>query len=375
MIEGLKRVSLALVCVAFIAAAGLGTWRWYGATRLVQSTNNAYVRGDVTTLSPRVSGYAVEVLVDDNETVAAKQTLVRIDPRDFRVARDRAQATVADAEAKLAQAKTRLVLQQSQIKVREAGLRSAEAQSRNAETTLGRGRQLLALNAGTQSRVDDNEAAALSARAAIDQATANLAYDSQQLTVLAADEQAAQATLASAKAALISAQIALEDTEVWAPIAGTIANRRVKVGEYVTAGARMLSIVPSRSLWIEANFLETQIWRMRPDDPVWIQIDARPDLSLCGYVESIGSASGSEFALIPADNATGNFTKIARRFPVRIRVAASDPNGSVIRPGMSTIVTVATAQAQAGFACRFDPERDRQSRALPRLPIHPGLGR
>jgi membrane fusion protein (multidrug efflux system) len=375
MMDALKRVALAIVAISVIAGTGIGTWLWWTANRSIQTTDNAYVRGDTTILSPRVSGYAVEVLADDNRPVAAKQILVRIDPRDFRLARDRAQATVADAEARLSQAKARLVLQRSLIKVREAGLRSAEAQSRNAETTLGRARQLLAQNAGTQARVDDTETAVLSAHAAVDQAVANLSYDSDQVVVLAADEQTAAASLSSARAALHAAEIALEDTEVWAPIPGVVANRRVRVGEYVTVGSRMLSIVPTDGLWIEANFRETQIAAMRPEDPVAITIDAHPGVEFCGYVESIAPASGSEFALIPPDNATGNFTKIVRRVPVRIRLNATQSRADALKPGLSTVVTVATGSARASFQCRFDPARDRQSTDLPRLPDHPGLGR
>jgi membrane fusion protein (multidrug efflux system) len=170
---------------------------------------------------------------------------------------------------------------------------------------------------------------------------------------------------------------------ILSPVDGVIANRKARVGEYVTAGTRMLSVVPSSNLWIEANYRETQPGQMKVGDPVRVNIDTYPGTSVCGYVEAIAPASGSEFALIPPDNATGNFTKIVRRFTVRIRLNAREPNAALARPGMSVETAVAVSgggnssptESAARIGCSFDPAKDMLERPITQLPPHPGLGR
>jgi membrane fusion protein (multidrug efflux system) len=386
MIAGMKRVAFALCLVAALGAASYYAWRWYELSRDVQDTDNAYVRGEITNLSSRVTGYAVEVLFDDNMPVKASQVVVRIDPRDFRMTVEKSQAALEQAKANLAQVGDQRELERSKIAVAEAALRSAEAQAKNAEIVLARATELLQKGAGTQATFDSATAAAVQARSAVDQANASLAYEREQLAVIDSNEAVAKAQVDSADAALLSAKFALDDTEVWAPIDGIIADRKTRVGEYVTAGTTMLAIVPIDNLWIEANYRETQIGHMKIGDPVRITVDAHPDRPLCGYVESIAPASGSEFALIPPDNATGNFTKIVRRFTVRIRFNATEPNASLARPGMSVetavaVVVVSTPDAASPverghrIGCSFDPVKDVVERPLNRLPEHPGLGR
>jgi membrane fusion protein, multidrug efflux system len=383
MIAGLRRILVALCVIAALVAGGYYSWRWYDSSRDVQVTNNAYVRGEITNISARVTGYAVEVLVDDNMPVVPTQVVARIDPRDFRMNVEKAQAALDQAEAKLAEIGAQRELEKSKIAVAEAALRSAQAQARNAELTQSRTSSLAQKGFGTQAAMDTAIAAAAQERAAVDQGVANLAYEREQVAVIDSNEAVAKAQVEAAQAALLSAKFALQDTEVWAPIGGIVANRKARVGEYVTAGTRMLSIVPVRDLWIEANYRETQIGRMRVGDPVGVEIDTYPGKQLCGYVESIAPASGAEFALIPPDNATGNFTKIVRRFTVRIRFNAREANASLARPGMSveTQVAVATgeddavAQRAGRLGCAFDPAKDIVERSLTKLPEHPGLGR
>ena len=193
----------------------------------------------------------------------------------------------------------------------------------------------------------------------------------------------AKARVDSAEAALLSAKFALADTAAWAPIDGIVANRKTRVGEYVAAGTRMLSIVPIDNLWVEANYRETQVGRMKVGDPASIEVDTYPGRPICGYVEAILPAAGSEFALIPSDNATGNFTKIVRRFTVRLRFNARDTNAALAHPGMSveTAVAVSTpddaSPTERGnrVGCTFDPTKDMVERSLTKLPEHPGLGR
>jgi membrane fusion protein (multidrug efflux system) len=383
MIAGLKRVAITLCLMAALAVAAYYGWRWYDVSRDVQATDNAYVRGEITNLSSRVTGYAVEVLLDDNMTVKAKQVVARIDPRDFRMTVERSQASLDQAKASLAQIGDQRELERSKIAVADAALRSAQAQAKNAEITLTRATELLQKGAGTQATFDSATAAAVQARSAVDQANANLAYEREQLAVIDSNEAVAKAQVDSADAALLSAKFALDDTEVWAPIDGIIADRKTRVGEYVTAGTTMLSIVPVDNLWIEANYRETQIGRMKIGDPVRIMVDTYPEQPLCGYVESLAPASGSEFALIPPDNATGNFTKIVRRFTVRIRFNATEINATLARPGMSveTAVAVSTPDGVSPIerghriGCSFDPAKDVVERPLTKLPEHPGLGR
>jgi membrane fusion protein (multidrug efflux system) len=267
--------------------------------------------------------------------------------------------------------------------VAEAALRSAEAQAKNSDTTLMRATILAKDRFGTQAALDDAQAAEVKAHSEVDQATANLAYENQQLVVINANEGVAKARVDAAEAALLAAKFALADTAVWAPIDGIVANRKVRVGEYVTAGTRMLAIVPIENLWVEGNYRETQVGRMKVGDPVRLDVDTYPGRPVCGYVEAILPAAGSEFALIPPDNATGNFTKIVRRFAVRIRFNARDANAALARPGMSVEAAVAVSTPDNAFpiergnrvGCSFDPSRDMVERTLTKLPEHPGLGR
>ena len=383
MIAGLKRIALALATIAVITVIGYFAWNWYESTRRVQVTDDAYVRGEITGISPRVTGYATEVLVDDDMPVRAGQVIVRVDPRDFRMAVEKAQAALDQAKSSLSQIEAQRQLENSKIAVAEAGLRSAQAQAKNADITLSRHTELLQRAASPQATVDADTAAAATAHASVDQATANLAFEREQLVVIDANEIAAKAQIASAEANLLSSKFALTDTEIWSPIDGVVANRKTRVGEYVTAGTRMLSVVPTSNLWIEANYRETQVGQMKIGDPVRVHLDTygKP---LCGYVEAIAPASGSEFALIPPDNATGNFTKIVRRFTVRIRLNAREPNAELARPGMSVETDIAVtggANASASAAasrigCIFDPAKDMAAeRPITQLPAHPGVGR
>jgi membrane fusion protein, multidrug efflux system len=383
MKAGLKRIALALCLIVVAGAAYYFGGRWYERSLRIQRTDDAYVGGEITSISSRVSGYAVEVPVDENYQVKATQVLVRIDPREYRMNVEKAQAAVDQDKADLNQIVAQRELQQSKIAVAEAALQSAQAQVKNADITLQRSTTLLARNDAPQSTVDANTAAAAQAHAAVDQASANLTYEHGQMTVLDAQEAVAKAQIASAEAALLSAKFDLDDTETWAPIDGIVANLKTRVGTYVAAGTQMMSLVPVQNLWIDANYRETQITYMKPGDPARISLDTYPRTPLCGYVESVAPASGTEFALIPPDNATGNFTKIVRRFTVRLRFNARESKASLARPGMSVETAVAVsspggaaaAERASTIGCSFDPTKDIVQHTPTRLPEHPGLGR
>ena len=246
----------------------------------------------------------------------------------------------------------------------EAALRAAQAEAKNADITLERSTTLLEKNTAPQALVDTNTAAVAQAHAAVDQDTANVAFEHKQIAVLDAQEAVTKAQMASSEAALLSTKFALEDTEIWVPIDGVVANLQTRVGAYVASGVQMMSIVPINNLWIDANYRETQIYRMKPGDPARIYMDSYPQMQLCGYVEWIAQASGTEFALIPPDNATGNFTKIvavSRSEYASTRVMRI----SLARPGMSVETAVAVSNSEQGFAaerartigCSFDRQR------------------
>jgi membrane fusion protein (multidrug efflux system) len=383
MMAGVKRIAIVVGLIALVVPTGFFVWRWYDRSRDVQTTNDAYVRGEITDVSSRVSGYAVEVLFDDGMPVKAANVVVGIDPRDFRMAVEKAEAAVNQAKADLAAAVASLELGKSKVAVAEAALRSAEAQAKNSDTTLMRAAILAKDRFGTQAALDDAQAAEVKAHSGVDEATANLAYENQQLVVMNANVGVAKARVDSAEAALLSAKFALADTAVWAPLDGIVADRKVRVGEYLSAGTPMLSIVPVQNLWIEANYRETQIGRMKIGDPVRVDMDTYPQRPICGYVEAILPAAGAEFALVPPDNATGNFTKIVRRFTVRIRFNRRDANAQLARPGMSVETGVAVSTADGAspvelgkrVGCVFDPAMDMAPRTMTKLPEHPGLGR
>jgi membrane fusion protein, multidrug efflux system len=383
MIAGLKRVAVVLGLIVILVPAGFFIWNWYDRSRTVQTTNDAYVRGEITDVSSRVSGYAVDVLFDDGMPVKAADVVVGIDPRDFRMAVEKAEAALNQAKADLTSVVASLELGKSKVAVAQAALRSAEAQAKDSDITLMRASILAKDRFGTQAALDDAQAAEVKAHSAVDQATANLAYQNQELVVINANVGVAKARIDSAQAALLSAKFALTDTAVWAPLDGIVANRKVRVGEYVASGTPMLSIVPIQNLWVEANYRETQIGRMKIGDPVRVDIDTYPGRPICGYVEAVLPAAGAEFALVPPDNATGNFTKIVRRFTVRIRFNRRDATAALARPGMSveTAVAVSTpdqaSPAELGkrVSCTFDPAKDMPPRTLTKLPEHPGLGR
>jgi membrane fusion protein (multidrug efflux system) len=383
MMAGLKRIAVVLAVILILAPAGLFAWRWYDRSRDVQTTNDAYVRGEITDLSSRVSGYAVEVLFDDGMPVKATDVVARIDPRDFRMAVERAGAALEQAKADLAAVVASRELGKSKVAVAQAALRSAEAQAKDSDTSLMRATILAKDRFGTQAALDDAQAAGVKAHSGVDEATANLAYENEQLVVIDANEAVAKARVDSAKAALLSAKFALADTAVWAPIDGIVANRKMRVGEYAAAGMPMLSIVPIQKLWVEANYRETQIGRMKVGDPVRVDMDTYPGRPICGYVEAILPAAGAEFALVPPDNATGNFTKIVRRFTVRIRFNRRDTTAALARPGMSVETAVAVSALDGApptelgrrVGCAFDPATDMAPRTLMKLPEHPGLGR
>ncbi len=329
------------LAVLLLAAAWYG-YRWWTVGRFVETTDDAYVGGDVTPIAPHVSGFVAAILVADNQHVRAGQALVRLDPRDFDAAREQAAAVLRARTANLADLTAKLALQRSLIGEAAAGLAAREAASVFAAEDALRYRVLARANAGSRQDAERAEAATRSAAAAVAAARAGLAAARQQLVVLAAGITAAEADVEAAGAGLRQARLDLGYTVISAPIEGYVGDRYAEIGAYVTAGTDLLAIVPARGLWVDANFKEDQLARMKPGDEATIVADILPGRSFHGHVLSLAPATGAVFSVIPAENATGNFTKIVQRVPVRIALDGRDGVLGLLRPGLSTIVSVAT---------------------------------
>jgi membrane fusion protein, multidrug efflux system len=324
---------------------------WHGVTPF-EKTNNAYIKGDLTFVSTKVPGFVSEVLTENNQRVAPGQVIARIDARDFEAAARDAEASVAQQRAALIQINAQERLQQSQIRVADAAVSSASAQLHRAEEEFARASALVDEGGVSRSVYQTAEAERIRARAALDQARAQAQHARNQLDVIGAQRQSVLAALQGAEAKLFRARNDLDATTIRAPREGLIAGRNVRVGEYVTASARLMAVAPTQNLWVEAHLRETQLSRVRPGDRVRLDVDAVRDRAYCGTVESLSGASGSEFALLPPDNATGNFTKIVRRFTVRILLDPAQPALDRLAGGMSVEPTIAIGSHADGRAHR-----------------------
>lgn len=306
----------------------------------VISTDNAYVRGDVTSLSAKVAGYVTSLEVEDNQGVRAGDVLFRIDDRDYRARLAQAVANVSGAQARLKDIDAQIRLQRALIWQAEAQRRSAAIEMNLAPKTHERHRKLIRSNAVSQAQVDESAAARSKAEATVEAASATLEAQRQRITVLVAHQEAAVAAATQAQAARDLAQIDLDSTMVRAPVDGVIGNRQVRIGRFVTPGVAMLDIVPVNDVWIVANFKETQLEHIRPGQRARITVDGYPDGALHGVIDSFAPGSGSAFSLLPTDNATGNFVRVVQRVPVKIRLS-HNPLPGLIVPGLSARVEVA----------------------------------
>lgn len=349
-----------------VAAAGLAgialvlhAWRLPPFQGDVESTDNAYVRGSVTVIAPKVDGYVVEVLAKDFSTVVAGQVLVRLDDRNYRQRLAQAQATLAAQQANLANVAQARRVREAGIANAQAQLAAAQAQQFNAAAQLARTSaderrtQALVADGSVSQREHEQadaakrqaEAARRQADAQTQQAGAAIQVAQQELRAVEVNRQAIEAAIEGAKAAVQLAEIDLENTRIRAPRDGSAGEIGVKLGQYVTPGAQLLALVPSQ-VWVVANFKEAQTARMAPGQAVQLQVDGLGNARLSGRVERLAPAMGSEFSVIRADNATGNFTKVPQRMPVRIAVDARDPLASRLRPGMSVTAEVDTGAQQ-----------------------------
>ena len=336
---GFKRLLLAGAAVAVLAGASWYAYDYWTTGRFLVSTDDAYVKADNTTVAPKVSGYLHEVLVGDNERVKAGQVLARIDDRDFKVALDQAKADVAAAQAAIASKQAQLDVQQTVINAAKATLDVDSASATFATQENKRYTDLAATGYGSVQNAQSAQSRNAGALAAIERDKANLASASKQVELLKAEIAQSIAAAARANALQHQAELNLSYATIIAPIDGVVGNRTLRAGQYVQAGTQLMSVVPASGAYVIANFKETQLTNVQAGQPVDIDVDMFPGKPVHGHVDSLAPASGQEFALLPPDNATGNFTKVVQRIPVKIMLDSSNVE---LRPGMSVIPTIQT---------------------------------
>jgi membrane fusion protein (multidrug efflux system) len=341
----LRRLLLAGTAVAVLAGASWFGWDYWTVGRFLVSTDDAYVKADNTTIAPKISGYLREVMVGDNEHVKAGQVLARIDERDFKVALDQAKADVAAAQATVASKQAQLEVQQSIIAAAKATVEVDIANRTFAGQENKRYTDLAATGFGSVQNAQAAQSKNASAEAAIVRDQANLVSALKQVDLLKAEIAQAGAAAARASAIQAQAELNLGYTTIIAPIDGVVGNRTLRVGQYVQAGTQLMSLVPATGAYVIANYKETQLTHVREGQPVDVSVDMFPGQRVRGHVDSLAPASGQEFALLPPDNATGNFTKIVQRIPVKIVLESGAP--IELRPGMSVIPHISTKQQSA----------------------------
>jgi membrane fusion protein, multidrug efflux system len=333
---------LMLLSVVLLGAGIYGGLQWWRVWRFQQSTDDAYVESDISLISPKIEGYIKEVRVEDNQHVKAGDVLFVIDDSDFAAKVAAAQAAVDGEVASVATFETRHDHQVAMINQAEAMVASANAELNRANFDQKRYVSLVTSEVATKQRYETAEADATKAAANLLRAKAALEAEKQQLALIDAEKHEEQAKREQARAALRLAQNDLDNTVIRAPVDGVIGNRAGQVGQYVKPGTQVALLVPLPKVYVTANFKETQLTRMRAGQRVEISVDAYPDQVIEGKLESFAPASGAEFSLLPPDNATGNFTKIVQRVPVRIAVPTDGPLSSLLRPGLSVVVNVDT---------------------------------
>jgi membrane fusion protein (multidrug efflux system) len=342
--KGIQRAALVLVAaLAIIGASDFG--RYYVTTgRYLETTDDAYVKADSTIVAPKVSGYIADVLVADNEHVKAGQLLARIDDRDFKTALRQAQADVVASEAAVTNLNAQIELQQPLIEQQAAEVDAAEANLKFAGEERTRYDELMKSGSGTVQRAQQTDAALRAQNAQLQHGKSGLIAANKKIEVLSTDRAKAVAQLDHARAVEQQASLNLSYTQIVAAVEGTVGARTLRVGQYVQAGLQLMAVVPLDAVYVIANFKETQLTHVRNGQPVELYVDSFQSTPLKGHVDSLAPASGLEFALLPPDNATGNFTKIVQRVPVKIVLDDHRLNG-LLRPGMSAVPTVDTKSA------------------------------
>ena len=349
-----RRSVILMVLVALIGVVAiLYAWQLWPFTGRMAVTENAYVRGQITVLAPQVSGYVTEVLVQDFEEVAQGQPLVRIDDRQYRQLVEQRRAELAARRFELENLAQTLASNWATLAARRAELAAAEAELKRGLADEKRVNELAERGSVSIRERDQIRATARADSAQVQQARAAIAIAEQTLKASEVSRGGLQAQVESAESALKRAQIDLDNTVIDAPRDGQVSEVTVRQGQYVTAGSQLLYLVPEQ-LWVIANYKETQTFAMRPGQPVEIEVDALDDARLRGHVQRLAPATGSEFSVLRPDNATGNFTKVVQRVPVRISIAPDQPLARRLRPGLSVVTHVDTGASEAADRSTVD---------------------
>lgn len=351
-------IACLIAAVIVIAGGAYGAY-WYRSGRYLVETDDAYTQTDDVVMAAQVSGYVNSLSVTDNQQIQKGQVIAKIDDRTYRAAADQAQADFVSASVNVANAAAQIELQRAVIGQAESDIQAAEAGVTFAQEELDRYSKLAKTLAGTVQNLQRASAELRQRKADLLKAKAVLETEHKRETVLDTARHQAEAEVSKAQAALEQARINLGYTEIRAPIDGVVGDRKVEVGQYVQPGTRLLTIVPMQSVYVVANYKETQLDRMHMGQAVEISVDAYPDATVKGHVESLAPGSGAQFALLPPENATGNFTKIVQRVPVKILIDQADPLKDRLRPGLSVISTVDT--------------RDTKGKSLRERPTQGGL--
>lgn len=325
----------ALILIAFLAY-------WYLVLRYYESTDDAYTQAHTTVISPKVTGYINQIHVADNQNIAKDFCMIRIDDSDYQASLKSAEANVAARDASLQSLHDKIDLQQSIILKAKATVAKAKAEQDRANKDLERADFLLRQDFVARQKYDSLKAAALSAQADLREAEAAYVTEEKQLNYLNSSILEQEALKKQALADLQLARNNVTNTQLYAPFDGVVGNKGIQVGQLVRPGMNLFTLVPVNASFIVANFKETQITRMKPGQEVSLKIDAYPDVDFKGVVDSLSPATGAQFSLLPPDNATGNFTKIIQRVPVKIKIVEHNAKVDLIRPGLSVIATVCT---------------------------------
>ncbi|QWG14443.1 HlyD family secretion protein [Bradyrhizobium sediminis] len=357
-----KLVLMGVLALLALAAAGYGVY-FVLVGRFYVSTDDAYVRANNTMLGARVSGHIAAILPGDNAVVRTGDVIFKIDDGDYRIAVDAARSRIATQQATIDRIGRQVTALESAAEQSKAQLASAEAVLKRAGLDFERQQALSTKGFASRATFEVSEAGRDQGVAAVRSAQA--AYDAARdnVEVTKAQQAEARAQLMELQASLAKAQRDLDFTNVRAPVDGTFSNRLVNTGDFVQAGQRLGNLVPLNDVFIDANYKETQLKRIRPGQPVRISVDAYGHRKFAGFVDSISPAAGSVFTLLPPDNATGNFTKIVQRLPVRIRVPKDVAKQNLLRAGMSVYTTVDTREG----AVDADSEADLDAPAM----VHP----
>jgi len=339
---GRRRIVLGLVALAAVLGLGWAVKQWlYGRSH--ESTDNAQVDGHLVPVLAKVSGYVTAVNVAENDRVRADSTLVRIDEREYAVRVAQADAELAAARAQVGgsgMAEAQVANATGQRAALDASIAAARANSVKADADLARMRELVAKQIVSRQQLDAAQAAADAARAQLLSAQRSASAAGAGVTNAEAGVRLAQARLAAAQATRDNAALQLSYTRVVSPVAGIVSRKQVEVGQLVQAGQPLLTVVSDTGVWVTANFKETQLSDLRVGQAVELEVDAYGGCSAKGKVESVSAATGAKFALLPPDNATGNFTKVVQRVPVRIAITEGCGKGQPLRPGMSVAAHV-----------------------------------